>query len=143
MMNSRFSGRRGFGSWSGELAVWLPVGLHLLDWKGIEQRPDHGPCHAIAAVDDYPHRCDPLRVDVGERGLAKRIADVDTADLARGAGRRTRLASRDDLPQLPDPGVAGQRDRSAPYELGSGVGLRIVRRGTGQAAVHSRAPTVQ
>ena len=44
-----------------ELAVWLPVGRHLLDRQAVEQRTDHRARHAVAAVEHDPERPDRAR----------------------------------------------------------------------------------
>jgi hypothetical protein len=101
----------------GEIAVGLPVGLHLLDRERIEERSDHGPCHAVAAVDDDLHGADPGRVDVAQRGAPELGGDIVALDRAGRAGGFAGLAGHD-LARLADPGVPGERDRAAPHQLG-------------------------
>ena len=118
-----------------ELSVRLPVGLYLLGREGVEERAYHRPGHAVSAVDDHAHPPDRLRIDVPEGRFAEGINDVFKADVARRVGRRTRLAADDDLPQLADPRVARERYSAALHELRSGIGLGVVGRRAGQAAV--------
>jgi hypothetical protein len=123
-----------------KLPIRLPVGLHLLDREGVEQRPDHWAGHPVAAVNHHSHALNPLGVDVAERGLAEGVGDVFMANLARRVGRRPGLATGDDILQLADPGVARKHDRPALHELRPGVGLRIVRRCALEPAVQPSRP---
>ena len=63
MMNCRFSGSSGLGSWSGK----SPSGVQYVSTRSsaepLEQRADHRAGHAVAAVDDDLQRLDRSRVD--------------------------------------------------------------------------------
>ena len=135
MMKRRFSSSSGFGSWSGELAVRLPVGAHLLEREAVEQRPDHRAGHAVATVEHHLPGRDPARVDEGERVLAEGVAHVLGRDLPRPLRGRAGLAGGHDLAQLADARVAGERERAALHELRARVGRRVVRGGAHEPAV--------
>ena len=134
-MKRRFSGRSGFGSWSGK----FPSGVQYVCTCSIGSRSSSGP--AIGPAMPFP----PSRttfigrdgIDVHEPrgGCVEVLGHVLALVAAARLDRRARLAAGHDLLQLPDPGVARQRDRAAPDELGARVRLRIVRGRAHQAAV--------
>ena len=138
MMNSRFSGSSGLGSWSGK----LPSGVQYVSMTSIgrrsKQRADHRPGHAVAAVDDDLHRPDVRRVDDAQRRLLEGVVDVDLLDGAAAgwvrfaveAVARARARACSPMPLSP-----AERDRALLDELRAGVGLRVVRGGAHQAAV--------
>ena len=118
----------------GEVAVGRPVGRHEVEAELLEQRPDHRPGHAVAAVDDDLQRLDRGGVDELQRRLA---GTPRRRRPPRTSRRRARLAEAglDQVADVPDPAVARQRDRAALDELGARVGLRVVRGGAHQPAV--------
>ena len=121
----------------GELAVRLPVGLDPVEREGPQQRTDHRPGHAVAAVEHDPHRTHARGVDVPQSGLAERLGHVLVLD---GAGLRDRVAGLpggDDVAQLADARVARQGEGAALDELGAGVALRVVGGGAHQTAVEA------
>ena len=73
-----------------ELAVGLEVGAHLLDRELVQQRPDHRPGHAVAAVEHHLQRADLVGLDELQRVLPERVADVLARDLARLLGGQAR-----------------------------------------------------
>ena len=120
----------------GELAVGRPVGLDLVDRQLVEQRAAHRARHPVAAVEHDLQRRHRGRIDEGERvapGRARRRPRCSTApgSPAGSPGSPPVTRSR----SSPMPGVAGQRERAAPDQLGAGVGLRVVRGRAHQAAV--------
>ena len=117
----------------GKVAVGLPVGLDQIEPEPLEQRADHRPGHAVAAVDHDPQRLDHARVDEVQGRPLEVLSDVDLLD--RPAAGRLAEAGLDLGPDVPDAGVARQRDRASPDELGAGVALGVVRGGAHQPAV--------
>ena len=81
----------------GELAVGLPVGLHLLDRQPVEDRAAHGAGHAVAAVEHHPHGAHRRGVDERERVGAEGLGHVLAGDLAGGLGGRPGVAVGHDL----------------------------------------------
>ena len=75
------------------------------------------------------------RVDVAERVLAELLGDVLGRQLARPLGRRAGVALADEVAQLADPRVPGERQGTALHELRARIGLRVVRGGAHQPAV--------
>ena len=126
-------GQQRVGLVIGELPVGLPVGLDQIEPEPLEQRPDHRPGHAVAAVDDHLQRRDHVRIDERQRGLLELVHDRDL--LHRAAAGGIAEAGVDPVPNVGDPGVARQRERAAPDELRPGVTLGVVRGGAHQAAV--------
>ncbi len=101
----------------------------------LEDRPDHRPGHAVAAVEHDLQRPDPRRVDQLQRARLELGVDVDLLDPARPPRRRLAEALLDQAPHLADPAVARQRQRAALDQLRARVGLRVVRGGAHQPAV--------
>ena len=62
------------------------------------------------------------------------VVDVDDLDLA-AARRVAKLAGEDQVADVADPRVAGERERALADELHAGVGLRVVRGGDHRTAV--------
>ena len=117
----------------GELAVGLEVHLLQIEAEPVQGRPDHRPRHAVAAVDDHLHRLHLGGIDEREGMGAELVPDVDLLEGA--AAGRVPKAGLDLLPDVADPGVAGERQRALADQLHPGVGLRVVRSGDHRAAV--------
>ncbi len=71
----------------GELAVGLEVHLLQLERQLLQDRPDHRPAHAVAAVDHDLHRLHLGWVDEGERVGAELVPDVDLLAASHRRGR--------------------------------------------------------
>ena len=128
-------GQQRIGLVVGEVAVRLPVARHELEGgQPLEHGPDHRARHAVAAVEHHLERPDRGRIDGAQRALAEGGGDVDRLGAARRAGGR-REAGGHERPDLPDAGVARQRQRALAHELRARVGLRVVRRRAHQSAV--------
>jgi hypothetical protein len=124
MMNSRFSGSSGLGSWSGK----FPSGFQLL-----EQRPDHRPGHPVAAVDDHAQRLDGARVDDLKRVLVEVVEELDLLDAPATGGLAQ--TGRDLVLDIPDARVAGEGKSAPTHQLRTGVLLGVVRGRTHEAAI--------
>ncbi len=73
----------------GEAAVGRPVGLDQLELEALQQRADHRPGHAVAAVDDdlqrARRRAHDVGVDEAQRGRLELVVDVDLLERAARA----------------------------------------------------------
>ena len=118
MMNSRFSGSSGFGSWSGNSPFGVQYAVSSSQAETLEQRPDHRPCHPVAAVDDDPQRLDRVRVDESERRLVELVEQLDLLD-SPAAGRLARdrasiIRCTSPIPASPDSAIAPRLTSFAP-----------------------------
>ncbi len=133
MMNSRFSGSSGLGSWSGN----SPSGTQYVGTssrgKLLEDRADHRAGHAVPAVQDDLQRLDLGRVDGLQRAGVEGLVDVDLLEAPAAAGFSEPVL--DVGLDLVEAAVAGERDAALLDHLRAGVGLRVVAGGAHQAAV--------
>ena len=126
-------GQQRVGLVVGELAVGRPVAGREVEPELLEQRADHRPGHAVAAVDDDLQRLDGRGVDEAQHVPVELVVDLDLLDAA--AARLVAHAALHERLDVADALVAGERDRAAAHELRAGVGLGVVRGGAHQAAV--------
>ena len=99
----------------------------------MQQWADHRSGHAVAAIDDDSQGLDDVPIDEFDRGLVELVVQRDLLP-GSPSGRLTQ-ASLDLGADVPDPGVPRERDRPPLDELGSRVGLGVVRGGAHQPAV--------
>ena len=147
MISLRFSGSSGLGSWSGKLPSGRPVGLDQLQLQALQQRADHRPGHAVAAVDDDLQRPGRGAHDVGVDELQRRRLKLRVeVDLLERAARDVLAGWRlpvggglqfclDRAADVLDAGVARQREGPLAQELRARVAGWIVRGGAHQSAV--------
>ena len=125
----------------GELAVRSPVRLDELEVELLEQRADHRPGHAVAAVEDdlqaTRRRAHRVGVDEAQRRTLELRVDVRLAQRTAPLAGRPGLAALDQLADVVDARVARQGQRALAYELRAGVWLRVVRGGAHQPAVEA------
>ena len=119
----------------GELAVGLPVGLHLVQRQRVEDGPHHRPRHPVPAVQHDLHRPDAGGVHEARDGRAELVVDGLLVEPAAGLRRRSELAFGNGASHVADPGVSRERDRPALDQLGPGVVPGVVRGGAHQPAV--------
>ena len=131
MMNSRFSGSSGLGSWSGKRAVEVEEVRHRVDRRGA-RAPGAGTAPAIP----LPPSTTTRRSRDRRRGRRSDSSGRRSAPAGRRPRLRVARASpraagrpRRSGPTSPMPGVAGERQRARAYQLHAGVRGRVVGRG--------------
>ena len=83
-MNSRFSGRSGFGSWFGKVPSGLEVAADDVELReALEHGRQHRAGHAVRGVDDDLQRPDRGHVHEGQHPFDVRRPDVVLQDPAR------------------------------------------------------------
>ena len=139
MMNVRFSSSSGLGSWSGI----SPSGVQYSCTCSIGSVSRIGPAIWPAMPLPPSSTTLPGRTCAGSMNASASArngsAMSSVRDLPGRVGGGTRLAAGDDLAQLADARVAGQRQRAAAHELRAGVRLGVVRGGAHQPAVQLAA----
>ena len=116
-----------------KVPVRLPERRDQLKRQAIQDRADRRARHAVAAVQHDLQPADLVQLDERASSRAERIPAFDRLDTA--TSRCGRQPAINQIADLADPGVAGERDRALSHQLRARVGLRIVRGRADQAAV--------
>ena len=136
-MNSRFSGRSGFGSWFGKRAVRLEEAADGVDREPVEHRREHRAGHPVRRVDHDAQRPDRLDVDEGEDAVDEGRVDVVLASTSPRPAAARAEAALGAVADVEEARVAADRQRAAADDLHPRVLLRVVRGGDGDAAVET------